>query len=71
MIGVAMIILGVIFLLDIERGLWLPETVVVLGGILNLLLALRGVLTKEWGQMVVLFAAGCVCFGLLAWVNWT
>ena len=70
-IAAAMVCLGVVFLLDIERGLWLPETIVVLGGILNYALAVRGLLTKEWIQVAGLFAAGSVCFALLAWVNWT
>ena len=67
----AMLILSVIFLLDIDRSLWVPEAVVVLGGVMNMGLSVRGVLAKSWIQTVSLFLVGCVCFGLLAWMNWT
>ena len=67
----AMLILSVIFLLDIDRSLWVPEAVVVLGGVLNMSLSIRGVLARSWIQSLGLFLAGCVCFGLLAWMNWT
>lgn len=66
-----MIVLSLVFLLDIDRSLWVPETIVVLGGILNYALAIRGTLAKAWLQSAGLFAAGCACFGLLAYLNWT
>ena len=65
------LVLGIVFLLDIDRRMWVPETIAVLGGILNYLLAVRGVLVRSWIQTVGLLAAGSACFGLLAWLNWT
>ena len=66
-----MIVLSVIYLLDIDRSLWVPEAVVILGGILNMILSIRGILAKSWVQSVVMFLAGCACFALLAWLIWT
>ena len=66
-----MLILSVIFLLDIDRSLWVPETVVVLGGILNYALSIRAALVRLWLLTAGLLLAGCVCFGLLAWMNLT
>lgn len=66
-----MLVLGVVFLLDIDRSLWVPETMVVLGGVLNFALAIRAALVKSWLLAAALLSGGCVCFGLLAWLNWT
>lgn len=71
LIAAAAIVLSVIFLLDINRGLWIPETIVILGGIMNIALSLRAVLVKMWPLAAGLFAAGCVCFGLLAYLSLT
>ena len=66
----AMLVLSGVFLLDIDRSLWVPETIVVLGGILNVTLAIRLILVRAWLMAAGLFLAGCACFALLAWINW-
>lgn len=65
------LILALIFGLDINRELWLPETIAVLGGIMNFMLAIRGILVRSWMQTAGLLAASCVCFALFAYVKWT
>ena len=67
----AILALAAVYLLDIERSLWVLETIAVLGGIMNYALAVRAILVRSWMQAAGLFLAGCVCFGLLAWLNWT
>ena len=69
--AVAILALGAVYLLDIERSLWVLETIAVLGGIMNYALSIRAVLVRSWMLAAGLFLAGCVCFGLLAWLNWT
>ena len=66
-----MLILSVIYLMNLDRSLWVPETSVVLGGILNYTLAIRVILTRAWVPSGILFLAGCACFGALAYLNWT
>lgn len=69
--AVVILALAILFLLDIDRGLWVQEAIAVLGGILNYALAIRGMMMRSWVQTVTFFAAGSVCFGLLGWLNWT
>ena len=70
-VAAAMIALSAIFLMDSERSSWMPETVAILGGILNCALAVRSILTKSWHMAVIFFILVCVCFGLLAFLNYT
>ncbi|HCI73850.1 MAG TPA: hypothetical protein DHV42_04840 [Lachnospiraceae bacterium] len=70
--GAAVILfLCLIFALDINRSLIVPGTIAVIGGLMNYALAIRGIIVRSWLQAIGLFAVGCVCFGLLAYLNWT
>ena len=66
-----MFAMGAVYLLDIDRSLWVLQTIAVIGGILNFVLAIRAILTRSWLPAAGLFLTSCACFGLLAWLNLT
>ncbi len=70
-VAAIMFVLAAIFLLDIDRSQWIPEAIVVLGGVMNIVLAIRAALIRLWILMIALLMAGGVCFGLLAYIKWT
>ena len=71
LIAATILALGLVFVLNLNRDLWVPGAIAVLCGIMNYVLAIRGILVKSWIQTAGLFATGSVCFGLLAYLNWT
>ena len=64
-------LLTLVYALDINRDLWLPGLIAVLGGIMNYALSIRGILVKSWLEIIGFFITGSICFGLLAYLNWT
>ena len=65
-----MLVLSVIFFFDINRDLWVPETVAVLGGILNLALSVRTLLIRMWLLAGGFWACGCGWVILRGYLNW-
>ncbi len=66
-----MITLGVLFATDLDRSMWIPTAVVILGTILNFTLTVRGYISKEW----LLFAGAgtgfVACLTGFCYLIWT
>ncbi len=72
-IFLACLLIGIclVYVFDIYRQLWILQIAAILGGVMNLLLAIRSAITRYWFLAIGLFILGIACFGGLGYLTMT
>ncbi len=66
-----MITLAVLFATDLDRSMWVPRAVVILGMVLNFTLTVRGYVSKEWLLFAGAGLGAVACLAGFCYLMWT